>query len=60
MKAWWLVMLLFNLQPLSLCLQTKEDSIIPQIKLEPHEVDQFLNLSPKGLISTLLVCMHVR
>ncbi|XP_026090950.1 cyclic AMP-responsive element-binding protein 3-like protein 2 [Carassius auratus] len=31
----------------------KEDreSLIPQIKLEPHEVDQFLNLSPKGLES---------
>ncbi|XP_068611369.1 cyclic AMP-responsive element-binding protein 3-like protein 2 [Brachionichthys hirsutus] len=29
----------------------KEESIIPQIKLEPHEVDQFLNLSPKGLES---------
>uniref|UniRef100_A0A8C5B8Q8 Cyclic AMP-responsive element-binding protein 3-like protein 2 n=1 Tax=Gadus morhua TaxID=8049 RepID=A0A8C5B8Q8_GADMO len=27
----------------------KEESVIPQIKLEPHEVDQFLNLSPKGL-----------
>ncbi|XP_033931091.1 cyclic AMP-responsive element-binding protein 3-like protein 2 [Pseudochaenichthys georgianus] len=27
----------------------KEENIIPQIKLEPHEVDQFLNLSPKGL-----------
>ncbi len=32
-----------------LCLQIKEENIIPQIKLEPHEVDQFLNLSPKGL-----------
>lgn len=30
-------------------LQIKEESIHPQIKLEPHEVDQFLNLSPKGL-----------
>ncbi|XP_068163334.1 cyclic AMP-responsive element-binding protein 3-like protein 2 [Antennarius striatus] len=29
----------------------KEEIIIPQIKLEPHEVDQFLNLSPKGLES---------
>uniref|UniRef100_A0A667ZZ37 Cyclic AMP-responsive element-binding protein 3-like protein 2 n=1 Tax=Myripristis murdjan TaxID=586833 RepID=A0A667ZZ37_9TELE len=29
----------------------KEESVIPQIKLEPHEVDQFLNLSPKGLES---------
>ncbi|KAK9525886.1 hypothetical protein VZT92_016558 [Zoarces viviparus] len=29
----------------------KEENIIPQIKLEPHEVDQFLNLSPKGLES---------
>ncbi|KAJ3612176.1 hypothetical protein NHX12_020453 [Muraenolepis orangiensis] len=27
----------------------KEECVIPQIKLEPHEVDQFLNLSPKGL-----------
>lgn len=32
----------------SLCHQIKEENIIPQIKLEPHEVDQFLNLSPKG------------
>ncbi|XP_037317825.2 cyclic AMP-responsive element-binding protein 3-like protein 2 [Pungitius pungitius] len=29
--------------------KVKEENIIPQIKLEPHEVDQFLNLSPKGL-----------
>ncbi|KAK3518204.1 hypothetical protein QTP70_033899 [Hemibagrus guttatus] len=30
--------------------QIKEDeSFSPQIKLEPHEVDQFLNLSPKEL-----------
>ncbi|XP_071368425.1 cyclic AMP-responsive element-binding protein 3-like protein 2, partial [Centroberyx affinis] len=29
--------------------KVKEESVIPQIKLEPHEVDQFLNLSPKGL-----------
>ncbi|XP_074481968.1 cyclic AMP-responsive element-binding protein 3-like protein 2 [Sebastes fasciatus] len=29
----------------------KEENIIPQIKLEPHEVDQFLNLSSKGLES---------
>ncbi|KAK2832560.1 hypothetical protein Q7C36_016022 [Tachysurus vachellii] len=30
--------------------QMKEDeSFSPQIKLEPHEVDQFLNLSPKEL-----------
>uniref|UniRef100_A0A8C2ZM34 Cyclic AMP-responsive element-binding protein 3-like protein 2 n=1 Tax=Cyclopterus lumpus TaxID=8103 RepID=A0A8C2ZM34_CYCLU len=27
----------------------KEENVVPQIKLEPHEVDQFLNLSPKGL-----------
>lgn len=27
------------------------ESLVPQIKLEPHEVDQFLNLSPKGLES---------
>ncbi|XP_069048099.1 cyclic AMP-responsive element-binding protein 3-like protein 2 [Lepisosteus oculatus] len=27
------------------------DGLTPQIKLEPHEVDQFLNLSPKGLES---------
>uniref|UniRef100_A0A3Q3FYM2 Cyclic AMP-responsive element-binding protein 3-like protein 2 n=1 Tax=Labrus bergylta TaxID=56723 RepID=A0A3Q3FYM2_9LABR len=27
------------------------ENIVPQIKLEPHEVDQFLNLSPKGLES---------
>ncbi|KAM4614776.1 cyclic AMP-responsive element-binding protein 3-like protein 2 [Polymixia lowei] len=31
--------------------KVKEESVIPQIKLEPHEVDQFLNLSPKGLES---------
>ncbi|XP_067347291.1 cyclic AMP-responsive element-binding protein 3-like protein 2 isoform X2 [Channa argus] len=30
-------------------IKIKEESIIPQIKLEPHEVDQFLNLSHKGL-----------
>lgn len=29
-------------------LQVKEESVLPQVKLEPHEVDQFLNLSPKG------------
>ncbi|KAM9705851.1 cyclic AMP-responsive element-binding protein 3-like protein 2 isoform 1-T1 [Menidia menidia] len=28
--------------------KVKEENIIPQIKLEPHEVDQFLNLSTKG------------
>uniref|UniRef100_A0A8C6LFQ7 Cyclic AMP-responsive element-binding protein 3-like protein 2 n=1 Tax=Nothobranchius furzeri TaxID=105023 RepID=A0A8C6LFQ7_NOTFU len=33
------------------CSSIKEENIIPQIKLEPHEVDQFLNLSPKGLDS---------
>ncbi|XP_034019055.1 cyclic AMP-responsive element-binding protein 3-like protein 2 [Thalassophryne amazonica] len=32
-------------------IKIKEEHIIPQIKLEPHEVDQFLNLSPKGLES---------
>ncbi|XP_028256304.1 cyclic AMP-responsive element-binding protein 3-like protein 2 isoform X1 [Parambassis ranga] len=32
-------------------IKVKEENIIPQIKLEPHEVDQFLNLSPKGLES---------
>nr|XP_020464295.1 cyclic AMP-responsive element-binding protein 3-like protein 2 isoform X2 [Monopterus albus] len=32
-------------------IKIKEENIIPQIKLEPHEVDQFLNLSPKGLDS---------
>ncbi|XP_061570496.1 cyclic AMP-responsive element-binding protein 3-like protein 2 isoform X2 [Cololabis saira] len=31
--------------------KVKEENIIPQIKLEPHEVDQFLNLSHKGLES---------
>ncbi|KAM6895322.1 cyclic AMP-responsive element-binding protein 3-like protein 2 isoform 2-T2 [Xenentodon cancila] len=31
--------------------KVKEVNIIPQIKLEPHEVDQFLNLSHKGLES---------
>ncbi|XP_022065431.2 cyclic AMP-responsive element-binding protein 3-like protein 2 isoform X2 [Acanthochromis polyacanthus] len=30
-------------------IKIKEENIVPQIKLEPHEVDQFLNLSPKGL-----------
>ncbi|CAL1568410.1 unnamed protein product [Knipowitschia caucasica] len=33
------------------CIKIKEESITPQIKLEPHEVDQFLNLSPKSLES---------
>lgn len=28
-------------------------TIIPKIKLEPHEVDQFLNFSPKEGLSTL-------
>lgn len=28
--------------------KVKEEKVFPQIKLEPHEVDQFLNLSPKG------------
>lgn len=32
-------------------IKIKEESIAPQIKLEPHEVDQFLNLSPKSLES---------
>ncbi|KAM3858780.1 LOW QUALITY PROTEIN: cyclic AMP-responsive element-binding protein 3-like protein 2 [Diretmus argenteus] len=32
-------------------IKVKEESVFPQIKLEPHEVDQFLNLSPKGLES---------
>ncbi|XP_045928445.1 cyclic AMP-responsive element-binding protein 3-like protein 2 [Micropterus dolomieu] len=32
-------------------IKIKEENVIPQIKLEPHEVDQFLNLSPKGLES---------
>ncbi|XP_029351474.1 cyclic AMP-responsive element-binding protein 3-like protein 2 isoform X2 [Echeneis naucrates] len=35
-------------------IKIKEENIIPQIKLEPHEVDQFLNLSPKGLESLQL------
>lgn len=35
--------------PQSKGIKIKEEMIIPQIKLEPHEVDQFLNLSPKGL-----------
>ncbi|XP_054620905.1 cyclic AMP-responsive element-binding protein 3-like protein 2 [Dunckerocampus dactyliophorus] len=30
-------------------IKVKEESVLPQIKLEPHEVDQFLNLSAKGL-----------
>ncbi|XP_014327201.1 cyclic AMP-responsive element-binding protein 3-like protein 2 [Xiphophorus maculatus] len=32
-------------------IKIKEEKIIPEIKLEPHEVDQFLNFSPKGLES---------
>lgn len=32
-------------------IKIKEEIIPPQIKLEPHEVDQFLNLSPKSLES---------
>lgn len=38
----------------------KEENVIPQIKLEPHEVDQFLNLSPKGLfsVSFFLILLH--
>lgn len=32
-------------------IKVKEEPITPQIKLEPHEVDQFLNLSPKSLES---------
>ncbi|XP_017266953.1 cyclic AMP-responsive element-binding protein 3-like protein 2 isoform X2 [Kryptolebias marmoratus] len=32
-------------------IKIKEENVIPEIKLEPHEVDQFLNLSPKGLES---------
>ncbi|XP_033845570.1 cyclic AMP-responsive element-binding protein 3-like protein 2 [Periophthalmus magnuspinnatus] len=32
-------------------IKIKEENITPQIKLEPHEVDQFLNLSPKSLES---------
>ncbi|KAM8883959.1 cyclic AMP-responsive element-binding protein 3-like protein 2 [Synchiropus picturatus] len=32
-------------------IKIKEEITIPKIKLEPHEVDQFLNLSPKGLES---------
>lgn len=34
-------------------LQIKEETVIPEIKLEPHEVDQFLNLSPKGQTSDM-------
>ncbi|XP_061839633.1 cyclic AMP-responsive element-binding protein 3-like protein 2 [Nerophis lumbriciformis] len=30
-------------------IKVKEESVLPQIKLEPHEVDQFLNMSAKGL-----------
>lgn len=30
-------------------IKIKEEIVLPKIKLEPHEVDQFLNLSPKGL-----------
>ncbi|KAG7456007.1 hypothetical protein MATL_G00247210 [Megalops atlanticus] len=37
-------------------IKVKEDSegFSPKIKLEPHEVDQFLNLSPRGLESLQL------
>uniref|UniRef100_A0A8C2JSM1 Cyclic AMP-responsive element-binding protein 3-like protein 2 n=1 Tax=Cyprinus carpio TaxID=7962 RepID=A0A8C2JSM1_CYPCA len=44
---------LSHLADFSSYLQVTEDreSFSPQIKLEPHEVDQFLNLSPKGLES---------
>uniref|UniRef100_A0A672RCS7 Cyclic AMP-responsive element-binding protein 3-like protein 2 n=1 Tax=Sinocyclocheilus grahami TaxID=75366 RepID=A0A672RCS7_SINGR len=35
----------------SLITEEDSESLSPQIKLEPHEVDQFLNLSPKGLES---------
>ncbi|XP_030632237.1 cyclic AMP-responsive element-binding protein 3-like protein 2 isoform X2 [Chanos chanos] len=40
-----------NTLTLSQATQVKEDSenFRPQIKLEPHEVDQFLNLSPKSM-----------
>ncbi|XP_077450639.1 cyclic AMP-responsive element-binding protein 3-like protein 2 [Stigmatopora argus] len=29
--------------------EEEEQLVFPEIKLEPHQVDQFLNLSPKGL-----------
>uniref|UniRef100_A0A673I5E7 Cyclic AMP-responsive element-binding protein 3-like protein 2 n=1 Tax=Sinocyclocheilus rhinocerous TaxID=307959 RepID=A0A673I5E7_9TELE len=35
----------------NLIIEEDSESFSPQIKLEPHEVDQFLNLSPKGLES---------
>ncbi|KAL2103097.1 hypothetical protein ACEWY4_002265 [Coilia grayii] len=44
---------LANPQASELKIKVKEDgeTFAPQMKLEPHEVDQFLNLSPKALES---------
>ncbi|XP_012685722.1 cyclic AMP-responsive element-binding protein 3-like protein 2 [Clupea harengus] len=44
---------LANPQSTELKIKVKDDgeTFTPQIKLEPHEVDQFLNLSPKALES---------
>ncbi|XP_063073730.1 cyclic AMP-responsive element-binding protein 3-like protein 2 isoform X2 [Engraulis encrasicolus] len=44
---------LANTHPTQLKIKIKEDAdvLVPQMKLEPHEVDQFLNLSPKALES---------
>lgn len=44
----------------SVCLQVKEENVIPQIKLEPHEVDQFLNLSHKGLICLIFTAVFFK
>ncbi|RXM34094.1 Diacylglycerol kinase iota [Acipenser ruthenus] len=34
------------------------EEVLPKIKLEPHEVDQFLNLSPKGCWWNLISFRH--
>ncbi|XP_051911893.1 cyclic AMP-responsive element-binding protein 3-like protein 2 [Hippocampus zosterae] len=36
-------------RPAAKNVKVKEEKVFPQIKLEAHQVDQFLNLSPKGL-----------
>ncbi|XP_066561010.1 cyclic AMP-responsive element-binding protein 3-like protein 2 isoform X2 [Amia ocellicauda] len=41
-------------QPAQVQLKEAAEKFTPKIKLEPHEVDQFLNLSPKGLDSLKL------
>ncbi|XP_023697127.1 cyclic AMP-responsive element-binding protein 3-like protein 2 [Paramormyrops kingsleyae] len=41
-------------QPAQVKVKEDGENLSPKIKLEPHEVDQFLNLSPKGLESLQL------